>query len=210
MKLKRLLGIARFGAMIFISTALLVGCGGKSDKEKDKDKDHVKGRDRAAKVAVFNARVRQLHETLNQLEGDLDIQRNRIATARNDLEGLQQAVASLPGGPLMAKDASLTATEQLASVADRIEKHQVPDYEKENAEKKTINRLLLILFLVALGIIGWWFWQSHRERTDDEFDQAWDIPPSDSGGTGESFVVPPPSHPASPQAPPEQYPPADR
>lgn len=180
---------------------LLTACGGSDRKTETREKE----RPRISRYETLVVRIDQMQQTLEQLEQENEIQRNRLAAAKGDLAVIRDTVIGRKG----AAGERITTTivvKQEPARADVTE-------DRRAAENRTLSTILLLCFLaiVILFIGKLWRDRSHPGEAagyQPAQPPSPSAPPPSSGGsytypsTGPTESRPPAPAAESTEAPP--------
>ena len=176
----------------------LAACGDDRDK-KDNDDDSRRDKARAVvgRVQALNARLNQLEDTLDQLDQETQIQRNRISAAKGDLAVIRETIAAAEGRAARYLDDDSTEAAILRhSRSDRRDSEE-REREREEAENRTMSTVLLLAFLAVVIIFGGKLWRDRARATD-----GMDVSEGVASHGGYTYPTPPSAEPAPGAVPP--------
>ena len=182
--------LAVLGAIV-LCTAILNGCGGDRHDKKDKEKRSALGAEPGLKQ-----RFVQLGSTLDQLERESNIQKQKISSAKNELQAIHDMLAQSKMEELGLAE---FATTGVAVVPAYTPKTVTSDVDHKEAARNSVFGTLTIIFfglftIVYLGKL----WKDReyapstvaKPASDPVASSSYYTPASD-GGTGESSTRPP-------------------
>lgn len=182
--------LTRWPALVGLAL-LLVFAGGCSDRGKAKDeKERTEKRD-IARVRSLADQLRRLDESLARLKQETDAQQSRINAVQADIAAARETLSEL--GLSYRPPAGDSAADDLPVAASSSDDQDDVRKRREKAENRTLDTLVILCFLAAVGAIGYSLWQRR---------------PKDGGPGGEPAAAPEPVAPPPP-GPPVAAPPAE-
>lgn len=176
--------LTRWPALIGLAV-LLVLAGGCSDRGKAKDeKARTEKRD-IARVRALAEQLRRLDESLARLKQEADAQQSRINAVQADIAAARETLSELG---LSYRPPAGDSAADVPPDARSADEQEAVRKRREKAENRTLDTLVILCFLAAVGAIGYSLWQRR---------------PKDGGPEGGSAAAP------APVAPPPADPPAD-
>src|SRR5690606_23749171 len=111
------------------------------------------------RVAILKDRFDQLENSLDELERDLDLQKDRINHTRKTMQSIKR---SLIRGNLKGYSIdTITSDPQLMQVIEKHKEKKAAEKEKDNLKKKAENKflgwliiLLILAFLVVVVVVA--------------------------------------------------------
>lgn len=132
------------------------------------------------RIAVLDARIRQLQATLDQMEKETQIQRSRIEAARGDLQVIAENL-TVPNRSYSALDTTSTGALAGESAQEMGQAAPPADHKavaKKQIEKRTFRLFLLTIFAVFAAIYIYKLWQQRQTGIEGDADEPGDEEPS--------------------------------
>lgn len=147
MFMKKLQTILTLLAVAVCCAMMLSACGDDEKDKKSKDKKAI------SSAPGLKKRFLQLNDTLIQLDRESDIQKQKIASARAELQAIHDMLATEKLEQLGLEELSTTAVAVVP--ASKREARKASEADKENARDGVFGTLTILLFaLFAIVYIG--------------------------------------------------------
>jgi outer membrane murein-binding lipoprotein Lpp len=149
--------------LLGIALALLSGCG----EDEQRKASRPRPREHSSQVAALNARLSRLEERLEQLDREMETQRNlqhnQIAAAQEDLNTVRETLGAY--NKQLARSAR--TSESLLLLRESREDQENARVSRERAENRVLTTLLLLVFIVFLAVFGAKVWRDWANEDDE-------------------------------------------
>lgn len=162
---------------------LLPGCG-------DKDKEKKRQDSALEKTAGLKKRFTQLSTTLDQLERETEIQKQKIGAARSELQAIRDMLANTRPKDLALAELATTGVVRVVE-AEPIVAHSeatVSEEEKDAAQDSVFRTLVILLFLIGSAVFIGKLWMDRDKAASRS--SAYGRPPEEPR-SGQDQVQPP-------------------